>query len=188
MTKIKRILLKWLLLSALTSVFFLVIYVTFQQALRLTANYPQVQIAEDYAYLLSNADPFDSTRFSEKINIERSLSSFVIIFNSNEYPVLTSGLLHGTIPHLPKGVLDNVKQDKELKLTWQPERGVRIASVIIAYNGKNTGFVLAGRSLRETETTIGKIATILGIGWIISLISVLIVIAVNEYLFRNSET
>ena len=37
----------------------------------------------------------------------------------------------------------------EDRLTWQPEPGVRSATVVVHYQGAQAGFVMAGRSLRE---------------------------------------
>ncbi len=48
-------------------------------------------------------------------------------------------------------------------MTWQPERRVRIATVVVRYEGRESGFVLAGRSLREVEERVRRIGTLTGL-------------------------
>jgi hypothetical protein len=49
----------------------------------------------------------------------------------------------------------------------QPEFGVRIASVIVKYDGTRPGFVLAGRSMRELESRTAQIRIFVAIAWIV---------------------
>jgi hypothetical protein len=73
----------------------------------------------------------------------------MIVYDDQGEAVASSGALHGQIPSLPAGVLDYVRENSEDRVTWQPEAGVRIAAVIVRFEGVESGFVLAGRSLRE---------------------------------------
>jgi hypothetical protein len=50
-------------------------------------------------------------------------------------------------------------------VTWQPRRGVRIASVVMRVQGSQPGFVLAGRNMREVESRIGDVGTMAGLTW-----------------------
>jgi hypothetical protein len=72
-------------------------------------------------------------------------------------------------PAPPGGVLANVRQRGEERLTWQPVRGpaaVRIAAVIERVNGPHPGFVLAGRNMREVESRIGDVEKMAGLTWL----------------------
>jgi hypothetical protein len=63
----------------------------------------------------------------------------------------SSGTLHGGPAWPPAGVLDFVRSHGRERVTWQPERGVRIASVVVRVAAPRPGFVMAGRNLREAE-------------------------------------
>ena len=52
-------------------------------------------------------------------------------------------------PVYPKGVLDLVANGGEDKVTWQPQKGLRYATVVVEYSG---GFIVTGHSLLETDT------------------------------------
>jgi hypothetical protein len=51
----------------------------------------------------------------------------------------------------PKGVLASAT-DRQNRITWQPQSGVRIALVVQHFGGTNqNGYVLVGRSLKDAE-------------------------------------
>ncbi|HEX8964956.1 MAG TPA: hypothetical protein VF820_00820, partial [Patescibacteria group bacterium] len=54
----------------------------------------------------------------------------------------------------------------EDRITWQPEKGVRIAAVIDKLSGDKKGFVLVGRNLREIESRENYSELVCGFGWI----------------------
>jgi hypothetical protein len=156
-----------LLMIPVTGLSFLV-YATVQQNYRQTANDPQIQMAEDAASSLEkNWLPSALIPKMELVDIRESLAPFLIIFDDNGIVLESSAKLNGNVPVPPQGVfrflktgqgdiLGQLKHFKpgrsgESRLTWQPERGVRIASVIVRVLGAHPGFVLAGRSLREVE-------------------------------------
>jgi hypothetical protein len=60
-------------------------------------------------------------------------------------------------------------QPGETRFTWQPAPGVRAAAVLTAYHGSAPGYVLAGRSLRETEMLEDHILTVVGAGLLVGL-------------------
>lgn len=151
-------------------------YLTVQQNYRLTANDPQIQMAEDIS--ASSLDTaVKQISASTKIDISASLSPFVVIFDNNGNVLASDATLNGQTPSLPSGVLDYVKSHGEDRVTWQPQNGVRIAAVINP--SKTAGFVLVGRNLREveirennlnTEVFAGLSATIFGSLFLIMLL------------------
>jgi hypothetical protein len=123
-------------------------YTVFQQKLRMDANHPQVELAQATAERLENGNPIADVIPPSPVDVKTSLDPFIIVYNNEGKPVLSTGYLNGAIPPLPKGVLDFTRAHHEDKITWQPQSGVRIAAVVESYSG---GFVLAGRSLRVVE-------------------------------------
>ena len=156
-------------MAAVVTILSLTIYAVVQQDLRLTANDPQIQIAEDIAGMLS-AGQADQLSFPpEKIDISKNLSPFVTLFDQKGTPVLATTYLDGKVPVPPKGVFDYASKHGEDRFTWMPKAGVRSAVVIAKFGGKNPGFVLVGRSLKEVEKREDKILLIVGLAWLVTL-------------------
>lgn len=163
-------------------------YVAVQQTLRQSANDPQIQMAEDAAAALAKGEaPEVFGGSGAKIDMARSLSSFLIIFDDNGQPVVSTVQLNGQTPAPPAGVLAYAKAHGENRVTWQPRPGVRNATVIVHYAGQKSGFVLAGRSLREVEARISAIGRLITAGWVASLFAILVVLLVFGLLSRLSE-
>lgn len=139
------------LLTALVSALALMTYVVGQQVLRHDANDPQVQMASDTAADIAGGATPQSVVPARAIDVAQSLAPFVIVYDDSGRVLASSGSLHGTAPKPPMGVFNGARARGSAVLTWQPEPGVRIASVTTRYGGARPGFVLAGRSLRLVE-------------------------------------
>jgi hypothetical protein len=181
---IKTILKYWLLIVIVVTGLTGLIYVAVQQDIRHGANDPQIQMAEDTAAKLANGELVQNVVPSEKVDIAKSLAPYVIIFDVSGNPIASSAQLDGQTPTIPPGVLDYVRQNGEDRITWQPQPGVRSAVVVTQYKGLNSGFVLAGRSLREVEKREDDIMQILLFGWIVMLFVTLVATAI---LFRKTS-
>jgi len=127
------------------------VYATVQQSLRQSANDPQIQIAEDIATQLDNGRDASSLDSQNKTDIAKGLGPYIIIYDDQGKPLASTALLDGQIPVVPFGVLQNAKVHGENRVTWQPQAQVRSAIVAVPFTGKQSGYVVAGRSLRETE-------------------------------------
>ena len=148
-------------------------YFLIQQDLRQSANDPQIQMAED------QVQPESLTT----IDISKSLAPFVIIFDDNGNPISSSGTLNGVIPTIPYGVFNYIKTSGggnlrptdivgEDRFTWQPENDVRIAAVVAR---TSSGFILAGRNLREVEKREENALFVSGIAWIFGIIGIVVI-------------
>jgi hypothetical protein len=161
------------ILSALSTGLALALYTIPQQVLRLGANDPQIALAGDLvARLEQGVAPADAVS-PASVDMARSLSPFVIVYDDQGRPLASQAKLDGTIPVPPAGVFDFVRQNGEERLSWQPvrgrEHGVRIAAIIQrvqGVNGSPGGFVLAGRNMREVEARIGQVSQMAGLTWI----------------------
>ncbi len=148
------------------------VYGAVQQDIRLGANDPQIQLAEDAANDLNNgstaadvvANASLSARTDTKVDISISLAPFLIVYGSDKQIVTAGAQLDGADPVVPDGVFNNVTSDHEARFTWQPRSGVRIATVVVK---SNTGYVLAGRSMREIELREDHIVEGAVIVWIV---------------------
>ena len=79
-----------------------------------------------------------------------------------------------------------MKANGEERVTWQPEPGVRMATVVVRNPGPAGGFIVVGRSLSETESRIGQLGSLLFLGWAATLIGVLILVTFSEAFAERS--
>jgi hypothetical protein len=170
-----KIIKKWLPLAIATAGLCALVYLTAQQSLRMGANDPQIQMAEDAASNLNAGASVESVVPSAKVEIADSLAPFLMVFDDTGKVLASSATLHGAVPTYPAGVLDYTRQKGQDRVTWQPEAGVRMATVVVHYQN---GFVMAGRSLLDVEireTYMENIsgAAILAI-WVITLIVIVL--------------
>lgn len=150
----------WLVASYVLTAAALMAYSAAQQALRLSANWPQVQMARDGASAVASGKPADSVATGDKIDIATSLAPFVIVYDGSGNVSASSGLLNGVAPKIPAGVLDYTAKNGEDRVSWTPDKSVRIAAVVVKVGGGPGGYVLSGRSLEEPERiidTVGKL-------------------------------
>ena len=105
------------------------------------------QMAEDTARALDNGASPSSLVAPHPVDIAKSLAAFLIVVDRSGQSLASSADLHGQVPIPPSGVLETARRTGANILTWQPEPGVRIASVTVPYRD---GYVVAGRSLRAT--------------------------------------
>lgn len=144
-----------------------IIYVTVQQSYRQTANDPQFQLAEDAANAISKgADP-KKLIGPPTVDISQSLSPFLAVYGSNGNIIASNVTLDGGAPKVPRGLLNNARNNGMVAVTWQPRAGVRQATVSIRAKDY---VVVAGRSLRITEERIDLLGEQVAFGWLMSLI------------------
>jgi hypothetical protein len=162
-----------MVLTALATGLALALYAIPQSVLRQGANDPQIALAGDLAARLEQGVAPATAVPSASVDIARSLSPFVIVYDDQGHPLASQAQLNGQTPIPPAGVFSNVRQRGEERLSWQPVLGsghsVRIAAVIErvqGINGAQSGFVLAGRNMREVESRISQVSQMAGLTWI----------------------
>ncbi|MGB8259227.1 MAG: hypothetical protein WCE75_02700 [Terracidiphilus sp.] len=169
----------FLVLSALATGLALALYAIPQQVLRQGLNDPQIAMATDLAAALEKGGLTEMLQQgalpaiaggSARVDMARSLSPFVIVYDDQGRPLASQAVLNGETPAPPAGVFENVRQHGEARLSWQPilgrEHGVRIAAVIERVRGAQPGFVLAGRNMREVEAREEQVRQMAGLTWI----------------------
>ncbi len=165
---------QWLPLALITTLICGLVYVIAQQNYRTSANDPQIQMAEDAALALAGgAKPFDLIP-NTPTDLQNSLAPYLIVFDTQGVAVASSATVHGEKVSLPKGIFDYVRAHGEDRITWQPQKDIRSAAVILEVQGSNPGFVLAGRSLREIELRENSLLLQVFFSWIFTLIALFI--------------
>ncbi len=179
-----QIIKSWLPLAIATAGLCGLVYLAVQQSLRISANDPQIQMAEDAASALEGGASVESIVPAAKVELATSLAPFIIVFDNSGSVLGSSAVLHGAIPVYPSGVLDYTRQNGEDRVTWQPESGVRMATVVVRYS---KGFVMAGRSLREVEIRIGNIEKISGLAMLVIWAVTLFIISLGELVGHRKD-
>jgi hypothetical protein len=168
-----------LVLAGLSTVLALALYAIPQQVLRQSANDPQLELVGNLANRLEQgATPAEAVP-NDNIDMDASLSAFVIAYDEQGHVLASSGQLNGRLVGPPHGVFDYVRQHGEERVTWQPQRGVRIASVVRHLHTSAGGFVLAGRNLREVEAREEQTSTMARFLWL----AMLGIVAAGTFLF-----
>jgi hypothetical protein len=181
--KIFNILKFWVPLTLILTLLTGLMYLLVQQNIRLNANFPQIQIAEDVAGQLKNNGISPDLSALKTVEISQSLSPYAMFYSESGEVIKSSGLLDGVIPRIPGGILDYTRVNGIDRVTWQPRKGVRQALVAVHFSGRQSGFVVSGRSLRESENIIDSITLITFAGWITVVVTGLILIAAFQFLF-----
>ena len=146
-------------------------YLISQQVLRMSANDPQIQMAEDAAQRLNVGEEAARVVPDRAVDMAASLAPFVIVYDNSGRPLTSSASLDGTTPTPPRGVFDFVRSRGEERVTWQPRRGVRIASVVTR---TANGFVVAGRNMREVEIREDNVFKLAAMGWLAANLALII--------------
>jgi hypothetical protein len=163
---LSRLLLRWLPGAAVVTLLCGLVYGAVQQSFRASANDPQIQLAEDAAARLAGGDSPQAVVPADPLDMARSLAPFLIVFDDAGRPLASSAQLNGATPLPPKGVLEYARTRGQNQLTWQPQPGVRSATVVARFSGRRSGFVLAGRSLREVESRVANLTKLVGLAWV----------------------
>lgn len=155
-----------LVLLAVLSIIFGTMYVSQQQILRANANDPQVQIAHDSAaFLQTGADPQRLINSESSQDMNTRQAPFIIVYNKDAKPVVSSVRVNNVIPQIPRGVLFAADHKYDNRVTWQPNPDVRIASVTVA---TSKYYVVVGRSIREPENRVQLLGLLTFAGWFAS--------------------
>ena len=163
MKLIKNIFIFWIVIIFLVTFTCLLTYVVTQQVIRLGANELPVQFATETSTRLENGQSVKDAIPDETIDISKSLGTFVMIFDKDKNLIATSAMMGNVKPDYAKGVLDYVDKRGEDRVTWQPQVGLRFATVATKIRDK---YIVAGRSLQEPEKLIGTIGNIAFLAWL----------------------
>jgi hypothetical protein len=181
-----RIVRLWLPIAIATTVVILFTSVAVQQAYRMTANDPQIQLAEDAVARLDSGDQVADVLPDTIVNAASSLAPFVIVYDAQNAVLDGSGVLEGAPPVPPVGVLDTARANGQNAVTWQPASDVRIASVSVST--RDGRVVLAGRSLREVEIREDQLNTMMILSWIAAMAGSLFACVAGGGFARHRQT
>ena len=179
---IRHVFLRWLPFAGLATALCLLIYLAVQQVGRQGANDPQIQIAREARAAFAAGQPVSAVIPAAQIELASSISPFISAVADDGKVIASSARLHGQLRTLPKGVFSSIRGDGVEGVTWQPEPGVRMATVVTRNPGSSGGFIVVGRSLADTESRIERIGSLLFVGWAATLIGLIVLVGFSETL------
>ena len=164
----------------------LTIYAAVQQTYRTGANDPQLQLARDISESVHQGKSIEELLPKRTIDIAKSLSVFVAIYDSKGDTISSTGLLDGRIPQLPPGIFDFTKANGEDAVTWQPRQDVRQALVIESVASSTVGYIAVGRSLHEVELREANLIWMVFIAWMLCFATILLHLLIQIYIVRKA--
>jgi len=164
-----------------------IVYVTAQQNYRQNLNDPQIQMAEDIAAALQQSGALLDQVPQNKVDIQTSLAPFIILYDTEGNPIAGNGYQGSSLMKTPKGVFTNAHAWGENRRTLEPQAGVRIASIVVPFVGREAnGYVLVGRNMREVESRIADMEIMLFLAWLATQGAVFVASYIAWFLLRRS--
>lgn len=160
-------------------------YIAVQQSYRTGLDDPQLQLATDGAARLDAGASAASIATSPTVDAEKSLAPFVMVMDANSHILAVGALLGTDAIQPPDGVLAAARAKGTDRVTWQPQDGVRIATVSAA--AKDGRVVVAGRNMRAVEARIDDLGKITAVAWGAALVGVLIATVMAELIGLRLE-
>lgn len=163
----------WIPLAAAIIILSLTAFSLVQQNYRMSANDPQIDGLEsaiekinEGAQIEAMLPPIGETEIS-KIH-----QPFAIAFDETGKVLGSTVNVDGQNPNFPLSALEKTKNGDQSRITWQPKKDAREAVVIAHYSQKDgkSGYVVVGRSLKETEARINQALLIAGLGCFVALL------------------
>lgn len=181
----------WLPIAISSTIILATIFAVAQQNLRMSANDPQIAMAEDGAMALEQGSLPQILVGSSHIDMARSLAVFQIIYSEAGTTTASTGFLDNKVPLLPAGVLDFARTNIDDRITWQPASSTRIAAVVKHFGGKNPGYIVVGRNLREVEIRESQLEFMVIVAWIgimiLTIIAVIFAYFAEKRHYENSH-
>ncbi len=177
----------WVIIALVSTLLCGGIFMMTQKILRQDANDPQIQLAYDIAYQISHGAEVANFINGNKIEVTKSLSSFVILYDNSFQRIGSNALLNGHEFNIPAGVLKYTAENGEDRVTWQPQSQIRLATEVLRIDGNKPGFIVVGRSLREVENRVNTLLVKVFCGWLVILLTSVLLTIVLEKKSANSK-
>jgi len=161
----------WLPFAIIIVIFSGLAYGTVQQVYRQSANDQLYQIIESVQNSIDQGQPLNQIVPAQgSTDLASTVLPFVIMYDATSTELGSSVVLNGKNPSVPVGMLAAAKVRGEFAETWQPQPGVREAVVVKYLAGQQSGYIVAGRSLKQTEASIGQTELMSGLAGIAALV------------------
>ncbi len=169
--------------AAFFSAILLTISVFHQQLLRRAADHAPQQLVATLSSQMASGDTPSLTLPAPTADLAsptwlKSTSTFAAIYDANANLIASNATLNGGSPRPPQGVFSTIHIRGNDSVTWQPQRGVRIA--LTGREVPGHGFVLAGQSLLNGEARTARFNLLLKAIWSVLALACFALIALTR--------
>jgi len=147
---VKRQLLIWLLLTFILALSILTSYFFVQQAGRSTINLPLIQSVQVIKESLALGVTAEQVLAGREIDLSVNQNPFITLYSINKKVIGSNSHYKDGILLIPNGILDRSAREGEVRVTWQPKKELRFASVTEFVPG--FGYISVAQSLKEVES------------------------------------
>lgn len=162
-----KLLARWLPFAIVVVLICGTIYFVGQQVYRQSADDAVARLAADAVARLESGDSPEDIVGEGRFDAGASPAPFLVIFDRDARPVAYSATVGAMAPKPPSGVIERARERGENRVTWQPQSGLRYATVGIAANSGYVAF--AAQSLAETEARIARLGWLIAIAFVLGL-------------------
>jgi hypothetical protein len=157
----------WLALVGTATLVLGTSYAMVQQSTRLSADDLPLTTSQTVKQELQAGSSPQDVVPALKTDLKTDNSVFVIITDDSDHVLASSAVLNGKTPLPPSGVFSFTQLHQADHFTWQPQAGVRLATRVVKYDsGPNSGFIIAGHSLKPYEDRIQTYTWLALAGWL----------------------
>ena len=141
----------WLAALLVVSLLNGLVYGAMQQVLRLGANDPQIQLAEDTAAQLAAGGAPSEVLPTRTVDIGESLAPYIMVYTEQGQPSAHPPLYMASSPNSPAASSTTCAAGARSVSPGSPTPECAALLSSCPFQAQSAGFVLAGRSLREVE-------------------------------------
>jgi hypothetical protein len=169
--------------AAFFSALLLTVSVFHQQVLRRGADRQPEQLATALSAQLAHSDNRSFTLPGPQQDIGSSAwlnsnATFAAVYDASGEVVSSNATFDKGLPQPPRGIFRTIRDRGEYKVTWQPQRGVRIA--LTGREIPGGGFAVAGQSLLTAEARTARFDLILKLMWAVLLLACAVILVLGK--------
>jgi hypothetical protein len=135
------------------------------------ADDPQVEITKNIAAYMEQGAQAEQLGLRPAMQVETGMGTYVVIYDLSKTPIAGSATLKGALPELPRGLFDHAIRKGEHRVTWEPIDGNRQAAVLRYQETPTPVYILAARSLSETESRQDMLCSLALFAWGMSMLA-----------------
>ncbi len=169
-----RVARRWTPFTVVTTALYLFATLAMIDGARSVAYDSPREIARNIDLALDEGTDFKLFNSTRPVQIGKSLTPYVLLFDMNGTPMGGSGSVSGNFPVPPRSVFDAALERGEYDFVWEPTPSAKEAVVARYHSGKNAAFVLSGRSLTLVDARIRDIAFRSTIFWAATLFALFV--------------
>lgn len=163
-------------------------FISFQQYIRTSANNPLQETAENLIGVIESGVNYDQLKSNSPVDIKKENSFIYVVVDDNK-SVVASNIKEMEKYSIPTGVYDQAKKNhsKGHVVTWRPEKDIYLAIYVKHFSGERSGYVITARTLYSINQDILRVGIITGGGTAVTLSVSLLAVLISSNLSKQSE-